>query len=220
MRSIVQILLPLAVMACMPEPPNQPPAGDQAPPRAASSASLRLEMVRHIVSYEARRDPQGRLRVYWLPEDDGGGSHEVAGINERFHPEMLLRLKTLIEAGQHAQAEAEAVEYIADYTDRTAALSELPAIRFLLRDIAWNRGPTGALRTLQIALRVPIDGRFGPVTRAALREAEADPAALVEALCAARETYERSLGRDESSGFWEGLANRWQKACIQARAYL
>jgi hypothetical protein len=53
---------------------------------------------------EARRDKQGNLRVYNLPAADGGGSYEVAGINDRYHPEAASKLKQLIGDGKQQEA--------------------------------------------------------------------------------------------------------------------
>ncbi len=185
-----------------------------------SPDQLRLEMVQVIVDFEARRDANGKVVVYQLPSGDGGGRFEVAGINERYHRSEALRLRKIIQAGDPDRAERDAVDYIASKTDFPARVARSNAIKFLLRDIAWNRGPTGAVRTLQIALNLPIDGKIGPQTRGALEIAESDLAALISAMRSARETYERAwAGRDETSIFWEGLVNRWDKAAAQARKY-
>jgi hypothetical protein len=188
---------------------------------ALDPKSLRLEMVQFIVDYEARRGPDGKVIVYKLPRGDGGGRFEVAGINERYHRAEAVRLRRIIEAGDPDQAEREAVKYIAGKTDFPARVAKTNTIKFLLRDIAWNRGPTGAVRTLQIALKVTVDGRIGPQTRGALEAAETNPMALVSAIRSARETYERRwAGRDETSKFWDGLVNRWNKASAQSKKYL
>ena len=89
-------------------------------------------------------------------------------------------------------------------------LSGVPAVQFALRDAAFNRGLTGAVKILQDALGLPADGIAGPRTEAALREAEKDPAELLNALRKARERYERRT-RDESSPFWKGLSHRWDR---------
>lgn len=192
--------------------------GNLSKPEIASE-ELRLEMVQHIVNFEARRDSRGKIIVYMLPKGDGGGRYEVAGINERYHPAEAARLRRLVEAGRPEEAEAEAVKYIAGKTDYPANAASRNSIKFLLRDIAWNRGPTGAVRTLQIALGVQADGKIGPQTRAALKAAEQEPRQLVLDIRSAREAYERSRGRDETSKFWQGLVNRWDKASRQARRY-
>jgi len=70
-------------------------------------------------------------------------------------------------------------------------------------------------------LSVPVDGKIGPQTRGTLEAAENNPMALISAIRSARETYERRwAGRDETSKFWEGLVNRWNKAGTQAKKYL
>ena len=182
--------------------------------------TLALEMVQHIVNFEARRDDTGKIVVYDLDPADGGGLYEVAGINERYHRAEAARLRGIIDAGDPDQAEREAVLYIFGKTSHPARHASTNAIKFLLRDIAWNRGPTGAVKTLQIALNVKADGIVGPITLGALRQAEADPAALITEIRRAREVYERLKGRDESSKFWAGLVNRWNGASERAQTYL
>jgi hypothetical protein len=63
-----------------------------------------------------------------------------------------------------------------------------------------------------------MDGHVGPITLSALSEAEKDIPALISSLRAAREWYERKIvHRDETSKFWKGLVNRWDKvesACL------
>lgn len=169
-----------------------------------------LEQALRIVDYEARRDAQGHLKVYHLPSGDGGGEREVAGINDRYHPETLDRIERLLVGGKFDEAEHAAAEHIMRYTDPVAMLSEVPAVQFALRDMAFNRGPTGAVKILQDALGLPADGLADPKTKAALREAERNPEELLANLRASRERYERRT-RDESSKFWTGLANRWDR---------
>jgi len=168
------------------------------------------EQARRIVDYEARRDAQGHLKVYHLPAGDGGGEREVAGINDRYHPEVLDRIERLLLEGKYFEAEDAAAEHIMRYTDPVAMLSEVPAVQFALRDMAFNRGPRGAVKILQDSLGLPTDGIAGPKTKEALRYAEQYPDKLLGELRAARERYERRT-RDESSKFWAGLSNRWDR---------
>ena len=168
------------------------------------------EQARRIVDYEARRDKDGHLKVYTLPSGDGGGEREVAGIDDRYHPEVLARIEELLARGRCEEAEDVAATHIEQYTNPVALLSVVPAIQFALRDAAFNRGPTGAVRILQDALGLPVDGIAGAKTRDALREAEKNPVEFLERLRAARERYERRT-RDESSPFWKGLSNRWDR---------
>ena len=168
------------------------------------------EQARRIVDYEARRDSEGHLKVYHLPSGDGGGEREAAGINDRYHPEALDRIEKLISQGKHGEAEDAAADHIRRYTDPVAMLSEVPAVQFALRDAAFNRGPSGAVKILQDSLGLTDDGIAGAKTKAALRKAERDPKKLLGDLRAARERYERRK-RDESSKFWAGLSNRWNR---------
>jgi len=99
----------------------------------------------------------------------------VAGINDRYHPEALDRIEALLAERRYEESEDVAAAHIEQYTDLVAMLSTVPAIQFALRDAAFNRGPTGAIRILQDALGLTVDGVAGLQTRAALAEAEKDP---------------------------------------------
>jgi hypothetical protein len=168
------------------------------------------DQAKKIVDYEARRDAEGHLKVYRLPSGDGGGEREVAGINDRYHPEALDRIEQLIKDGRYEEAEDAAADHIRKYTDPVAMISSVPAIQFALRDAAFNRGPTGAVKILQDALALPADGIAGPKTIEALHEVEKNPNTLLAELRSSRERYERRT-RDESSPFWRGLSNRWDR---------
>ncbi len=172
-----------------------------------------------IVDFEARRDKEGRIAIYKLPPGDGGGSYEVAGINDKYHPEECAELMALINSGQHAKAEALAGDYIASYTDVVASWCAVPAIESYLRDTCFNRGPNGAARILQMALGVKEDGLIGAITRTAAEAASGNPHGFLNRLRASRESYERRK-RDETSPFWKGLVNRWNKALEFAKRFL
>lgn len=185
----------------------------------AATVSQRTKMGKLIVNFEARRDSHGRIAVYQLRPEDGGGRYEVAGINERYHKEECDELVALIRAGRHDEAERRAAEFIGSYTDKAATWTQNAGIEFYLRDSMFNRGPGGAAWILQKAVGVETDRQVGPVTLAAVRAAEARPVVLLGDLRAARETYER-LKRDETSIFWNGLVNRWNKARQHALSFM
>jgi lysozyme family protein len=187
-----------------------------------SYTAYRLSAAQFIVDAEARRDRQGHLKVYKLPRADGGGTFEVAGINDRYHPAVAHRLKTMIEAGNPDEAEESAQVYIAHYTDVVDLWTKVPALNVFLRDCCFNRGPKGALRILQLALDVADDGRFGPQTRAALALRSLSPGRLLLGLRTARETYEYRIAPPvgERAKFWPGLVSRWDKARVFAERYL
>jgi hypothetical protein len=190
------------------------PGGTSATPNSnqQQQTAMKTTPIQQIVNLEARRDAQGRIAVYSLPSGDGGGSYEIAGINEKYHPGMAKRLRQLINAGQHGQAETEAGNYIKQYTDPVAKHATNPGVEFALRDTAFNRGPTGAARILQKALGVKVDGKIGPVTREALAKAEANPKQFLQDFRQAREWYERTYAkRAPGNKFWRGLTSRWNK---------
>lgn len=192
------------------------PAVADIPDKSLPPPSIRKRMAATILSYEARRDSKGRLAVYDLPPQDGGGTYEVAGINDRYHPMQAAKLKGLIEAGKYAEAEDAAENYILAYTDAAAQWHKDPGVEFYLRDSFFNRGPKGAARILQIALGVEDDGVVGPGTRAAMASVTA--ADLLTRLRAAREEYEREVvGYREV--FWRGLTNRWNNALAAAKKF-
>jgi len=176
-----------------------------------------------ILYFEARRDAHGRLAVYDLPEGDGGGSYEVAGINNKYHPQPARKLRRMIENKEFQAAEDFAAQYIVGYTDAVVrwfdfdgvdASPDYQGIEFFLRDSSFNRGPTGAARILQRALGVKTDGRIGTKTKAAFKTQLTDDwKELLDQLRSSREWYERQYAhRDENNKFWNGLVNRWNNA--------
>jgi hypothetical protein len=200
-----------------------------------SPIEKRQAMGEAIVQFEKRPPGPAKLQVYKLPAGDGGGAYEIAGINEKYHPKKAAGLKMLIEAGREEEAEREAAAYIEEYTrgvlrffPSQAAAEDNPALEFVLRDCAFNRGLKGAATVLQIALGLKdIDGTVGPNTKrefAAQLEGDPGPEEVLNRLTDARETYERSSfpwksgKRDESSKFWKGLSNRWAKCHEVAQA--
>jgi len=182
-----------------------------------------LEIVRQFEG----RYKNGKLQVYMLPAGDGGGAFEVAGINDRYHATKANILRELIEAGAHDKAEEEAAAYIVEYTRPVLkffpvsnSAEQNPAIEFVLRDCAFNRGAKGSATILQIALGMSdIDGVVGPATRAEFAKQlnELGSQQVLGKITKARETYERTSyewkrsARDEKSKFWSGLSNRWKK---------
>ncbi len=184
-----------------------------------STPEQRRMMAGAIVDFEARRDSKGRISIYKIPSEDGGGKFEVAGINDGYHPEECAALMSLIKAGQHAKAEALATDYIASYTDVVVSWCAVPAVESYLRDTCFNRGPGGAAQILQMALGVKVDGLVGAVTRAAAEVAAGNPHGLLNRLRTSREAYERRK-RDETSKFWKGLVNRWNHALEFAKRFL
>lgn len=191
-----------------------------APQPNRARAPHELTIGKHILDVEARRDRNGRLAVYQLPAGDGGGTFEVAGINDRYHPAAASRLALLISRKKFVQAEQEAIEYLLKVTDTAGGWARSPAVEAILRDTAFNRGTTGCARILQRALDVEVDGKVGPATLAALQRAEKEPRAFLLRFREAREAYEMKVAPPvgKRAKFWRGLVNRWDNSTAFAQS--
>lgn len=162
-----------------------------------------------VFEHEARRDAQGRLKIYELPANDDGGKYEVAGITERFDHDLCERLKRLIVQGEYDLAASACRAYYVDNTNAVSTWSSVPAVECYLRDTMFNRGLKGTAMIVQIACGVVVDGVFGPISKAALTKLVATNAHdALRKLRAATERYE-----DEYKGarpnMRRGLVNRW-----------
>lgn len=182
-----------------------------------STVEQKRKMGLAIVDFEARRDKNGHLAVYSMPAGDGGGEYEIAGINNGYHPGKARQLRNLIEAGQHAQAEREAADYIVEYTNPVASWLEGmgAAPEFYLRDTCFNAGPGGSARVLQMAVGTTVDGKVGPKTRDALARyfRQHGSRGLLNALHAARWKYmEGKASNPSKKQFWKGWQNRMNNA--------
>lgn len=176
------------------------------------------EMAQRILGMEARRDRDGHLTVYRLPGNDGGGSYEVAGINERYDLTAAQLLVWLIANKRFQEAESFATLYIEWNTDGVKEWGGVPAIQYVLRDMTFNRGLTGAAKILQMSLPgVVMDGKVGPKTKEAL--AKADPLKLLIAMRLAREEYEREVAGYRQN-LWAGLVSRWETVTAIAKTEL
>jgi hypothetical protein len=171
-------------------------------------------MAKAIIDWEARRDSAGHLVVYQLPANDGGGTYEVAGINERYDPVALKKIVALLNAKKWQEAEDEAARYIVSNTDAAASWTNAPSVEFYLRDCIFNRGARGAARILQRAVGVTDDGIVGPITKRAILNFA--PGDLLLKLRAAREDYERNVVGYRAN-FWAGLVNRWNAQLMTAQ---
>lgn len=189
-------------------------------------APYHLAFGKWIVNAEARRDSKGRIRVYQLPAGDGGGTYEIAGINDRYDPQMAPHLRNLIQLGQQAQAELDAAEYILGNTDGVQTWSRVAAIEIYLRDCCFNRGLGGAAKILQIALGhthadVKVDGHIGPISLGYSHQVT-DAKEFLGFLRSAREIYERRIAPPvgQRAKFWKGLVNRWNNSLAFAQTFL
>ena len=169
-------------------------------------------MMRFIVEDEVRRNDLGQIAIYRATD----GSREVAGVNERYHPEEFESLALLLANGNHGEAERAVREYIAKYTGRVKDWHTDLGVEYFLRDSAFNRGHVGSALILQKAVGTPEDGQVGPVTKEAAQRMPT--AELLTRLRKAREDYEvEKYGR--RARLWRGLVNRWEKVLRRAQEF-
>ena len=200
------------------KPPQQPPEQTARiepmseyvrPPTAAQpDYSNLLNASMKTVDFEGRKDKQGNLAVYKLPSGDMGGNFEVAGINDRYHPEAFKAISSL-PAQDRAKA---AAEYIQGYT--APLVERLPqALQPFTQDLAFNRGLGGATKYIQQGLnalgqKVAVDGGMGPKTLQAINQVE--PRSLMREASKAQldDEYRRASEDPERKKFIGGLENR------------
>ncbi|WPX40499.1 putative peptidoglycan-binding domain-containing protein [Akkermansia sp. N21116] len=178
-----------------------------------------------IIGNEARRDKNGNLTVYKLPAGDGGGTHEIAGINNGSHPQEFSKLKEMLDSGKYQEAEDEAQRYIASYTKPVGDVLQSAGVQssgidYFLRDMYFNGGEYGVARVVHRALGIPDSRKFGQGTIQAIKEylsshSEGD---LLNALRDSREGLYRSIAANnpEKRKFLQGWINRNNNAYGQA----
>lgn len=194
----------------MAEATQQPEAPLQFVPDEAQQYSNNdlLNAAKTTVNWEGRRDKKGNLSVYALPSGDMGGDYEVAGINDRYHPEAFRRI-----AGLPAQDREEAAaQYISQYT--APLVSQLPqAIQPFAQDLAFNRGLGGATKYLQEGLRtlgqnVAVDGAMGPKTLNAINSVNPKELMMAASKAQLNDERARALADPRRKKFIAGLENR------------
>lgn len=183
--------------------------------------NLEQEMAGLIVKWEARRDGSGHITRY-----DTAGGAEIAGITRKDHRDKYDEIEDALEDGNHAQVEKLARAYVLEYTKPVAGWVSDAGLQFFLRDCYFNRGPTGAVKILQIGLGYSgsdVDGNLGSGTRDRLVAATKTPEgidSLIQRLRGAREHYEdMAYPARRSSNQWQGLVNRWNNALAAAKDF-
>ena len=194
------------------QPPEQTtriePMSEYVRPPTEPQPSGELPLPLQTVEWEGRKDKQGNLAVYKLPSGDMGGNFEVAGINDRYHPEAFKAISSL-PAQERAKA---AAEYIQGYT--APLVERLPQpLQPFTQDLAFNRGLGGATKYIQQGLnalgqKVAVDGGFGPKTLAAINQVE--PRALMRAASQAQleDEYRMAERNPARKKFIQGLESR------------
>jgi len=161
------------------------------------------DAAKKTINWEGRRDKDGNLAVYELPSGDMGGSYEVAGINNRYHPEAAKALKEM----NPKDREDYAAKYVMNYT--APVTSKLPeAYRPFFQDLAFNRGLSGSVKFLQRAIGLRDDGVIGPATIERLSQEQ--PPDVMKRVSAEQLRYEQRLKENDPrrEKFYPGLENR------------
>ena len=160
------------------------------------------------IDWEARKDKQGNVQVYKLPAGDMGGSFEVAGINDKYHPDAFKRISSL-PAQERAQA---AAQYVKEYT--APFVSKLPeAMRPFAQDLAFNRGMGGATKYIQQGLntlgqKVAVDGGLGSKTLEAINQVDARSLMRAASQAQLNDEYRMAQRNPARKKFIGGLESR------------
>jgi lysozyme family protein len=140
------------------------------------------------------------------PKDPGGRTN--LGVTQRVWEEWLGRSVSEKEMRALTPTMVKPL-YKRKYWDACRADDLVAGVDYVVFDVAVNSGPGRAIKFLQSCVGVTADGGFGPATLAAVKEAEKDPARLVELYCAKRLEFLQSLKTFETFG--KGWSRRVQE---------
>lgn len=160
--------------------------------------------------------PDQRVRINKLPSSDGGGSYEVLGINEKYHPVMASYLAGLVQSGADDNLiRSLAASYVEQYTDEVGMVfrgagADSFGLEQFVRDMHFNGGPGGGSSVLARALGVRNGGyrSLAGALRTFLREhGEAE---LAKRLKDARDGYYKGIAarKPEKRVYLKGWLNR------------
>ncbi len=189
------------------------------PPTPAQEASAArptgdFDPAEFTFNSEARRDKQGRLSVYAPPSGDGGGSFEVAGITARYQPKEAARLRELIRAGRHDEAEEQAKAFYRQRAEPFTRHTDNRGLQLQLSDTVHHRGEGGLRRVLQRATgsrSTNYESLIGQIS------SMDDPLSAFNDARRSYEWEEVDRGRESRRKFRQGLRNRFNKADQAAR---
>ena len=166
-----------------------------------------------MLAQEIRRDSSGRPIVYALPKEDGGGSFEVAGLNEKYNNQEARALRTMIQAGAPTATIENFIRSV--YKQKTQYGADfLPpghskGIELFVRDCALNHSPQGVRTILAAAVGTyQADPNLPAVISSYINRY--GEAALLRNLSGARASYYSDLIQKDSSKsiFRKGWFNR------------
>lgn len=140
------------------------------------------------------------------PQDPGGRTN--LGVTQRVWEEWLGRPVSEKEMRALTPVMVKPL-YKRKYWDAVRADDLAAGVDYCVFDTAVNSGPGRAIKFLQSCVGTTPDGSFGPRTLAAVKEAEKDPAKLIEQYCAERLEFLQSLKTFQTFG--RGWSKRVQE---------
>jgi lysozyme family protein len=147
------------------------------------------------------------------PRDPGGATN--LGVTKRVYEEFVGRDVDIQEMRELTPDDVGPI-YQAMYWDRIKG-DELPSgVDWCVFDWAVNSGPGRAAKALQTFIGVTADGAIGPQTLQTL--AAFDPAEVIDAMHAARQSFYESL--DTFDTFGKGWTRRNNETLEQAKGML
>lgn len=140
------------------------------------------------------------------PQDPGGRTN--LGVTQRVWEEWLGRPVSEKEMRALTPTTVKPL-YKKKYWDAVRADELIAGVDYCVFDVAVNSGPGRAIKFLQSCVGTTPDGGFGPRTMAAVKEAEKNPARLIEQYCARRLEFLQSLKTFQTFG--RGWSRRVQE---------
>ena len=188
---------------------------------------VRFDMMATMLNFEDERiTGPASLRVMRLPEEDGGGTYEIAGICDGIEPKVFNAIKTELEAGNRDKAWDMCIDYVEKKTRNGQVWSpENLAIEFFLRDIIFNMGDGGCVNVMQRTInyygetKVVVDGAWGPKTKKAWEELLSIivPVNLLLALARCRDQRYKAIATANSKK--EKFLAGWYSRTLKAKTY-
>jgi lysozyme family protein len=141
------------------------------------------------------------------PKDPGGATNKgitIATFRRYINPHGTVRDLRAITDAEVAKV------YKEQYWDAVAGDLLPDGVDFAVFDFAVNSGPSRAIRHLQSAAGVEVDGKLGPLTMSAV--AARVPQTLIERICDSRMGFLRSLKT------WPTFEKGWTRRVNEVRA--
>lgn len=203
-----------------------------AKPEQNEDATLNEKMMATLLNFEDDRvTGPASLRVMRLPEGDGGGNYEIAGICDGIEPKEFNAIKAKLEEGKRDEAWEMCLDYVEKKTHNGKVWSpSLLAVQFFLRDMIFNMGDGGCANVIQRTINyigedyVTVDGKWGPKTEKAWGHVldRLDEEVILDKLAECRNQRYKAIAESnpKKAKFLKGWYNRTEKALKYAEENL